>query len=297
GTGTIVNDDTAPTPTPTPTPTATPTPTPTPTPAPAQVLNVSTRGNTLTGDNVMIGGFIITGNAPKKIVMRGIGPSTGMAGALADPVLDLYQPDGTVTTNDDWQTASNAGDIPASLQPKDPRESAILITLQPGVYTGIVHGKSSVTGTALVEVYDLSSGVPSTVANISTRGFVQTGDNRLIGGFILSGGTTSTMEVVVRAIGPSLADAKVANALADPFLDVRDGNGNTLRTNDNWKDDANAANVSQSGLAPKSDLESALYLVLPPGAYTAIISGNGGTSGVGLFEVYGVSQNSSVKSD
>lgn len=259
------------------------------------MLNVSTRGNVLTGDNVVIGGFIITGDMPKKVLVRGIAPSTGITGTLSDPVLDLYQADGTVTTNDDWQQASNAGDIPASLQPKDPRESAILITVAPGLYTGVLHGKKSDTGIALMELYDLSTSTPSKIANISTRGFVETADNRLIGGFIVGGDASSTREVVVRAIGPSLSEAKIANPLADPFLDVRDGNGNPIATNDNWKDDPNAGKVSEFGLAPKNDLESALYLVVAPGAYTGIISGNGGSSGVGLVEVYGVNQDGEVK--
>jgi CSLREA domain-containing protein len=312
---TIADNDVQPSPTatatatPTPTATATATPTATatatptatasatPTASPAQVLNVSTRDNVLTGEDVMIGGFIINGNAPKKIVMRAIGPSTGMAGALSDPVLDLHQPNGTVTTNDNWQDAPNSGDIPQSLQPKDARESAILITLQPGLYTGVVHGKNSATGIAVVEVYDLSVDAPSKVVNISTRGFVQTGDNRLIGGFIVSGGTNSNLEVVVRAIGPSLSEAGIANPLTDPFLDLRDANGNTLRTNDNWKDDRNAGKVTEFGLAPKNDLESALYLILPPGAYTGIVSGNGGSTGVGLVEVYAATGDFDVKSE
>jgi len=243
----------------------------------------------------MIGGFIITGNAPKKVVVRGIGPSTGMATALADPVLDLYQPDGSVVTNDNWQQASNAGDLPPSLQPKDPRESAILITLAPGLYTSVVHGKGGATGIALVEVYDLSAGAASRVVNISTRGFVQAGYNCLIGGFILSGNIDTTAEVVLRVIGPSLANWKVLNPLADPFLDVRDGNGNPVASNNNWKDDPNAARVSQLGLAPQNELESALDLVLSPGNYTAIASSNSGSSGVGLVEVYAITGGSEVR--
>jgi hypothetical protein len=295
GKGTIVNDDAAPTPTPTPTPSPTATPTPTPTPSPGKVMNVSTRGNVLTGDNVLIGGFIITGNAPKKVLVRGIGPSTGVSGSLSDPVLDLYQSD-TPTTNDNWQDAQNANEIPPELQPNDVRESAILATLNPGAYTAVLRGKNGTTGVGLVELYDLSSS-SSKVANISTRGLVQAGDNRLIGGFIVSGGTSANLEVVVRAIGPSLSEARIANPLADPYLDVRDGNGNPLAANDNWRNDPNAGKVVQFGLAPKNDLESALYLQLPAGAYTAIVSGNGGTIGVGLVEVYAAGGNFSVKSE
>jgi hypothetical protein len=245
----------------------------------------------LLGDNVIIGGFIITGNGSKNVVVRGLGPSTGLTGALSDPVLDLYGAGGNVTTNDNWQEAGNAGDIPPSLQPKDPTESALLVTLQPGLFTGVVHGKGSATGIALIEVYDLSTSAPSKVVNISTRGFVASGDNQL-----LSGSSNPALEVVVRAMGPSLSEWNLANALPDPVLDVRDGNGTPLATNNNWKDDPNAAKVSQFGLAPKNDLEAALYLVLPAGAYTAIVSGNGGTSGVGLVEVYSATNDSEVRS-
>jgi hypothetical protein len=234
----------------------------------------------------MIGGFIITGNAPKKVLIRGIGPSTGVNGSLADPVLDLHEPDGTVVTNDDWQEASNAGEIPAEVRPKDPRESAILVTLPPGAYTGILHGKEGATGVALVEVYDLSLSAPAQLANISTRGIVQTNDNVLIGGFILGGSRGDIVNVVVRAIGPSLTEAGVANALADPSLSIRDKNGNLVASNDDWRDDAQASGVSQSKLEPKKDVEAALYLRLAPGEYTAIVSGNGGSSGVGLVEIY-----------
>jgi hypothetical protein len=252
----------------------------------------------LTGENVLIGGFIVEGNAPKKVLVRAIGPSTGIASALADPVLDLHAPDGSVVTNDNWQDAPNAGDIPPGLQPRDPRESAILITLSPGAYTGVVHGKSGATGIGLVEVYDVSTASSSHVVNISTRGLVQTDDNRLIGGFIIGNGNAdTTMDVIVRALGPSLTEAGIVNALADPFLDIRDRNGNSVASNDNWKDDANAARVSESGLPPKDDVESALYLSLPGGEYTAIISGTGGGIGVGLVEVYGMTQGFDVRSE
>lgn len=248
----------------------------------------------LTGDNVMIGGFTITGTGPKKLVVRAIGPSTGVPGFLADPVLDLYLPDGTVITNDNWQDAPNADQIPTDLQPQDPRESAILITLPPAVYTGVVHGKAGATGIGLVEVYDLSADTASKVVNISTRGIVQTGDNRLIGGFVLSGDQSTKMEIVVRAIGPSLSNHGILNPIGDPFLDVRDANGNPVATNDNWKNDQNATKVQQIGLAPENDLESALYLRLAPGTYTAIVSRNGGTDGVGLVEVYSATNDGEV---
>jgi len=242
----------------------------------------------------MIGGFTITGNGPKKLILRAMGPSTGVPGFLADPVLDLYLHGELVMTNDNWQDAPNADQIPAELRPQDPRESAILITLPPEAYTGVVHGKAGATGIGLVEVYDLSTGTASKIVNISTRGLVETGDNRLIGGFILSADQNTTMEIVVRAIGPSLVDYHIVNPIADPFLDVRDGNGSPLATNDNWRDDANSAKVQQFGLAPQNDLESALYLRLPPGAYTAIVSNKDGTNGVGLVEVYSATNDGEV---
>jgi hypothetical protein len=209
-----------------------------------------------------------------------------VTGAVADPVLELHGPAGfTTLTNDNWQDASNANDIPSSLQPRDSRESAILVTLDPGAYTGIVEGKNGATGIALVEFYDVSSGTPSILANISTRAFVQTQDSVVIAGFIL-GGDTGTADVIVRAIGPSLSDFGVKNPVADPVLDVRNQDGSALALNDNWRTDAQASKVSANGLAPKSELESALYLSLPPGQYTAIVSGNGGNGGVGLVEFF-----------
>ena len=236
----------------------------------------------------MIGGFIITGSDPKKVAVRAIGPSTGIAGALQDPVLELHGPSGFATiTNDDWQQASNASEVPAILQPKDSRESVIITTLQPGAYTGIIHGKDGAIGIALVEFYDLSSDVPSELANISTRSFVQTGDNVMIGGFILGGSQGDKVNVIVRAIGPSLADQGVANPLPDPVLDIRNKDGTPAASNDNWQDDPNASKVNDAGIAPKSALESALYLSLPPGEYTAIVSGKGST-GVGLVEIFHV---------
>ena len=223
-----------------------------------------------------------------------MGPSTEVPGVLADPVLDLYLHGELVMTNDNWQDAPNAGQIPAELRPQDPRESAILITLSPEAYTGVVHGKAGATGIGLVEVYDLSTSTPSKVVNISTRGLVQAGDNRLIGGFILSGDQNTRMEIVVRAIGPSLSSWQILNPIADPSLDVRDANGSPLATNDNWRDDVNAAKVAQFGLAPQNDLESALDLRLGPGAYTAIVSNKAGTDGVGLVEVYSATNDGEV---
>ena len=245
---------TAPSPTPTPTPTATPTPTPsssptptptaTPTPTTTSLGNISTRLSVQTGENVLIGGFIVTGTQPKKVLLRAIGPSLGNAnppvlGALADPILELHEPDGTVITNDNWMDAPNVQEIiDSTVPPTDPLESAILMTLPANnaAYTAIVSGVSNTTGIALVEAFDLDTTVDSKLANISTRGFVQTVDNVMIGGFIVLGPDPQT--VILRAIGPSLANANppVLGALPDPILELRDSNGMMLASNDNWED-------------------------------------------------------------
>lgn len=249
--------------------------------------NISTRVAVQTGDNVLIGGFIITGTDPKNVVIRGIGPSLsnfGIANPLQDPTLELHNSNSVIASNDDWQTAANASQIPASLQPADSRESAILITLQPGSYTAIVSGKNGTTGVGLVEVYDLDQAITSKLANISTRGFVDTGDNVMIGGFIVGGGNGSA-RVIIRAIGPSLTQFGVSDALSDPTLELHDGNGVRITTNDNWKD-TQQAEIEATGLPPSNDLESAIVATLPSGAYTAIVAGKGGTTGVALVEVY-----------
>ena len=199
------------------------------------LLNISTRLDVQTGDNVLIGGFIITGTLPKKVIIRAIGPSlakAGVSGALADTVLELHKPDGTIVTNDNWKDTQEADIIATTVPPTNDLESAIVATLDPGNYTAIVSGKNAGTGVALIEAYDLDSTADSELANISTRGFVETGDNVMIGGFIVGGSTSS---LALRAIGPSLTAAGVAGALVDPFLELHDSNGTVLDSNDNWK--------------------------------------------------------------
>jgi len=259
----------------------------------SQLLNISTRLNVLTGDNALIGGFIITGSAPKKVMLRAIGPSLSFAGALVDPTLELHFPDGRVVTNDNWKINDTTGqsqeeEIRATtIPPSSDFESAMVQTLAPGAYTAIVRGKNGGTGIALVEAYDLDQAAPSKLANISTRGFVDTGNNVMIGGFIL-GGSTPGSKVLVRAIGPSLP---VSGALADPTLELHNGNGATIATNDNWKiNDATGqsqeADIRATTIPPSNDLESAVLTTLPPGNYTAIVAGKNGGTGVGLVEVY-----------
>lgn len=284
------------TPTPTPTPTATPTPspiaTPSPTPTPARSLNISTRARVQTGDNVMIGGFIVTGNVPKKVILRAIGPSLqsfGLTGVLADPTLELRGPNGSlILANDNWrENPDQALLIQASgIPPQDDLESAIVATLPPAGYTAIVRGQSNGTGFGLVEVYDLAPGSNSKLANISTRAFVETGDNVVIGGFIL-GDAEGSPRIIIRAIGPSLASLGIANPLADPTLELRDGNGMLIAFDDNWRDNpAQAALIMAAGVQPRNDLEAAIAATLPPGTYTAIVTGRNSGTGVGLVEVY-----------
>ncbi len=276
----------APTPTPTPTPTPSGTPTPTPTPGPAQLLNISTRVNVQTGEKVGIGGFIITGNVPKKVILRGIGPSLlGLAPLLADPTLELHGADGSlISTNDNWKDTHQAAIEDSTIPPTNDLESAIVATLAPGNYTAILSGKNGTSGIGLVEMYDLDTATDSQLANISTRGFVQTDDDVMIGGFIFGNGADAE-RVLIRALGPSVTG--VSNVLADPMLDLYDGNGTLLISDDNWQDDAGqAALITGTGIPPQNALESALVTTLAPGPYTAIVTGKNGGTGVGLVEVY-----------
>lgn len=256
-------------------------------PATAILGNISTRLFVQSGDNVLIAGFIITGSAPKKVLVRGLGPSLPVPSAMPNPRIELHQGAPTIAENDDWQTAANSGDIPLGFRPSDSRESAIFITLQPGAYTVVMlAGGSAANGVGLVEVYDFDNvGAAAELKNVATRGFVQTGDNVLIGGFITTGGNGFT-PVVVRAIGPSLLPG-IPNALTNPTLELRDGNGTLVQANDNWEDSQQDA-IQSSGVAPSNELESALFAKLPAGLYTAIVAGSNGTSGVGVVEIYNV---------
>jgi sugar lactone lactonase YvrE len=249
-------------------------------------LNISTRMDVLTADKVMIAGFIIVGSDAKKVLVRGIGPSLsafGITGTLNDPTLQLKQGDTVLATNDDWkenEQAINDTGIP----PKDDRESAIVMTLPPGSYTAIESGKGDTTGIGLIEVYDLDRAANSSLGNISTRGFVETGNNVMIGGFIIVGGNGAG-KVLIRGIGPSLTAFGIADALANPTLELRDVNGTLLSSNDDWQNgDADA--VRATTIQPSNDLESAIVATLPAGNYTAVVSGKDGATGVGLVEVY-----------
>ena len=280
----------------TPTPVASPTPIPTPTPNgfPARAINLSTRMRIQVGENenVGIGGFILAPNVFMRVVIRAIGPSLsqyGVPNILADPVLELRGPMGTIT-NDNWQDNPEQTKTLEffGLAPLYGEESAILLTARAGNYTAVVRGKNETSGAALVEVFSIG---PQPLANISTRAFVSTGDDVVIAGFILAGYTqqiphTSPGRVVVRGLGPSLA-ALVFHPLADPTLEVRDRNGALLVANNNWQDDpAQAADMTAAHLAPTHPLEAGLVAMLPPGAYTALLTGLNNSTGVGLVEVY-----------
>jgi hypothetical protein len=253
------------------------------------LLNISTRLQVLTDDKVLIGGFIVTGTGPKNVIVRGIGPSLsgfGIANALMDPVLELHDGSGaTLTTNDDWRDTQESDIEATGLAPGDDRESAIVMSLEPGAYTAILAGANQSTGVGLVEIFDLDQSAGSKLANISTRGFVDTGDNVMIGGIIIGPSDTGDAIVLIRAIGPSLVNAGISDALEDPELELHDGQGTTLTTNDDWRD-TQESDIEATGLAPTDDRESAILQSLAPGAYTAIVSGKNDTTGVGLVEAY-----------
>jgi uncharacterized delta-60 repeat protein len=256
-----------------------------------QFLNIATRMNVLTGNKVLIGGFIITGSDPKKVAIRAIGPSLPVSGSLADPMLELHDSNGNViATNDNWKTNDQTGQSQeaavraTTIAPSKDSESFILATLPANnaSYTAIVQGKNGDTGIGVVEVYDLAQDVNSQLANISTRGFVDIGDKAMIGGLI-SGNGIGTDRVVIRAIGPSIP---LDGALQNPVLEVHNAHGDIIGSNNNWQSDSNASQVQSVGLAPKDPRESALYMMLAPGSYTAIVRGVNNTTGIGLVEVY-----------
>ena len=256
---------------------------PTPTPASAPALaNISTRAVVGTDENVLIGGFIVTGTEAKRVIIRGVGPSLPLPGKMLDPMLALHDSSGAVIgANDNWGQNGNSQEIVNSgVPPSSPSEPAILTNLAPGSYTAVLTGADQTSGTAVVEVYDLDPAADSTLANISTRAAVQTGDNVLIGGLIVVG--QSAADVIVRAIGPSLP---VPGAMANPTLELRDANGSVLGSNDNWRTAQQGA-IMDTGVPPTHDAESAIVISFSPGSYTAIVRGANETTGVAVVEVY-----------
>lgn len=274
---------------------------------PARLANISTRAFVQTGDNVIIGGFIVQGSTPKRIIIRAIGPELGMppynvAGALSDPTLELHDGTGAlIASNDSWQhtifggiiTADQVSNIRTSGHaPTDARESAIIAELPAGNYTAIVRGVNDTTGVALVEAYDLSPESNSLLSNISTRSLVQTDDDVMIGGFIVQG--TASKRVIVRAIGPELTQYGVPNALVNPTLELHDGTGTLIASNDNWRNtiiggmihNNQVRDILASGHAPTDGRESTILAELPAGNYTAVVRGLSNTTGIALVEVY-----------
>ena len=259
----------------------------------AQPLNVSVRSRVGTGNDVLISGFINTGTAAKKVIVRALGPSlqqSGVTDALADPVLELHAADGSLlATNNNWKDNSpqQQQDITNNqLAPPNDLESAIVSTLSPGNYTAIVKGQSNGTGVGLLEVYDVDRTSASRLGNVSGRALVQSGTNVLISGFIV-GNNLGAARVIVRGLGPSLIQAGVTNPLPDPTLELHDNNGAIVIADDNWQDNASqAAQISASGLAPSNPAESAVATSLLPGMYTAIVAGKSGATGIGVVEVY-----------
>ncbi|HKP93499.1 MAG TPA: hypothetical protein VJS88_06355, partial [Chthoniobacterales bacterium] len=252
-----------------------------------RLANIATRLNVGAGDNVGIGGLIIDGSAPKTVLIRGIGPSLapfGVPDVLADPTLELLDSTGSLASNDNWRESQEEAIIDTGLQPADDLESAIIATLDPGRYTAILRGKNGTSGNGLVEVYDLdpSLSLATRLANIATRGFVQSGDNVMIGGVIIEG--AAEKHLLLRAIGPSLADVGVPDVLLDPTLEVADSMGMTIASNDNWRDSQET--LIEGSLPPNDDRESAIDLHLMPGRYTAIVRGKNDTTGNALVEAY-----------
>ena len=276
---------------------------------PVRLSNISTRAFVQTGDNVMIGGFIVQGTEPKRVIIRAIGPELtqhGVTNALADPTLELHNGTGAlIASNNNWATTIIGGIITANqvrhiqasgYVPGDGRESAIIAELPPGNYTAIVRGVNNMTGVGLVEVYDLSADASSTLGNISTRAFVHTGDNVMIGGFIVRG--AHPKKVILRAIGPELTQYGVPNSLTNPTLELHDSSGALIASNDNWRTTIIGGiitsdqwvDIRNSGFAPGDGRESAIVADLPAGNYTAIVRGKNNTTGVALVEVYDLDQ-------
>jgi hypothetical protein len=269
---------------------STPTPTPTPTATPTTLANISTRLRVETGDNALIGGFIVTGTQNKKVIIRGIGPSLGLADQLANPTLELYSGQTLLKANDDWMNSSPADKqaiIDSTIPPTNELESAIVATLPASPsgagYTAVLRGVNNGTGIGVIQIYDLDRSVDSKLANISTRGFVARGDNILFAGTIVLG--QAPQKVIIRALGPSVP---APGAMADPTLELRDGNGGLLDMNDNWVDSPNKQAIIDSTVPPTKDAESAIVYNLPANGanYTAIVRGAGGTTGIAVVEVY-----------
>jgi hypothetical protein len=256
-------------------------------------VNLSSRLRVETGDKLMIGGFIVTGNTPKKVVLRGMGPSLAafsISDFLADPYLELRGSNGgLIRKNDNWKDDQRSEIEGTTFQPPDDHESVIVATLVPGAYTALLTGTGPTpTGIGVVEIYDADVAADSQLANISTRGFVQTQANVLIGGFSLNG-SSGTGNVALRGIGPSLAQFGLSNTLADPTLEMHNANGTVMISNDDWlSDPVSAAALTVRGLGLSDPKEAGIFASLAPGQYTVTLAGKNGGIGIGLVEIYKV---------
>jgi hypothetical protein len=253
------------------------------------LVNIATRLNVQTGENVLIGGVIVTGTEPKKVIIRAVGPSLSEVfdGVLSDPALELYEGDTLLASNDNWKDTQQTEIEETTIPPSHDLESAVVYTLAPGSYTAVMSGQDGATGIGVIEAYDLDQGADSRLANIASRGFVEAGDNVMIGGLIVGGSGTENARILLRAIGPSLGKAGVAGALQDPTLELRDANGELLRENDNWQE-SQQSEIEATTIPPSDPAESAIVAQLPSGNYTAIVRGKNNSTGVGLVEVYSV---------
>jgi len=253
----------------------------------AKATNISTRGMVGTGEDVLIAGFVISGNEPKKVIVRALGPTLstlGVGGALADPTIAIVNSSNVVVaSNDNWRNTQEPQIAASGFAPPNDLESAIIATLPSGSYSAVVSGKNGGIGIGLVDVYELDAAT-SIFQNLSTRGFVGTGNNdALIGGLIIGSGEQPV--IVLRAIGPTLSGFGITQPLQDPTLEVRDSNGGLIAFENDWQDNTPTA-VKAALLQPQDSRESAVVLSLPAGNYTAIVRGKNGTTGVALVEAY-----------
>ncbi|MEY2502044.1 MAG: hypothetical protein QOI07_2378 [Verrucomicrobiota bacterium] len=257
----------------------------------SSAVNLSTRMVVQTGDNVLIGGFIVYGSGTKKIAVRAMGPSLPLAGTLTDPLVELHDATGAiVASNDSWRSSQQDLLIAAGLAPAKDAEAALIATINPGAYTVVVKDAQGASGVGLMEIYDLDpDGSPARLANISTRGNVLSGDNVMIGGFIVRGDVNKRM--LMRARGPSLflSGVSIAGRLMDPTLELRDANGALIKANNDWRTDQQAE-IAASTIAPTDDHEPAVVWTLAPGNYTTIVRGANNTTGIALVEMYDLDQ-------
>ena len=257
--------------------------------APTLLANVSTRLPAAADPNALIAGFILTGTQDKKVIIRAIGPSLNIAGQLNNPTLELYSGNTLLGSNDDWNNqpaADRQAVVDSGIAPSNNLESALVRTLPANGnnYTAVLRGVGSSSGIAVVQVYDLDRTVDSRLANVSTRGFVETGDNVLIAGTIVLGQTSQ--KVIVRAIAPSL---NLAGKMPNPTLQLVDANGREVAYNDDWRRDQEVE-INATGVAPPNDLESAIVATLSGNGsnYTAIVRSSNNTPGIAVVEVYAV---------